>query len=144
MEHKRSSLLEVICSLVCRRSLILLRLIPAPERSCSVNGLSSIVDQNAAVAAEMRATTETVAATVSSATTSAQEQSQTAELVAAVSELEAEVRGVDDTAEGVRAEAERLANSVQTFTIDERTQASRPSSTLSRPALRRPALSGSR
>ncbi len=85
----------------------------------SVAGISAIVDENAAAAAQMRTTTELVASAVTDSTVAAQQQSATAEEVsAATNQLEAQVRGVDGAAHRVRAEAERLAHSVAAFRLD--------------------------
>ncbi len=85
----------------------------------NVGGISTIVDENAAAAAQMRMTTESVASAVADSTAAAQQQSATAEEVSAsAGELEAQVRGVDEAAHRVREESERLAQSVAAFRLD--------------------------
>ncbi len=85
----------------------------------SVGGISTIVDENAAAAAQMRMTTELVASAVADSTSAAQQQSATAEEVSAsANELEAQVRGVDEAAHRVREESERLVQSVAAFRLD--------------------------
>jgi len=85
----------------------------------NVAGVSVIVEQNAAAAGEMQATTGAVTQAVGPVAAAAEQQSSAAEEVSAsVAELAAQTNEIALTARHVRTQAEALAALVTRFTLD--------------------------
>jgi hypothetical protein len=90
----------------------------------NVAGVSSVVEQNAAAAGEMQATTGAVTHAVASVAAAAEQQSSAAEEVSAsAAELAAQTNEIALTARHVRAQAEALEALVSRFTLDDQTRA---------------------
>jgi methyl-accepting chemotaxis protein len=90
----------------------------------NVAGVSSVVEQNAAAAGEMQATTGAVTHAVTPVAAAAEQQSAAAEEVSAsAAELAAQTNEIALTARHVRAQAEALEALVSRFTLDDGTQA---------------------
>ena len=88
------------------------------EVADNVAGVSAIVEQNAAAAGEMQATTGAVTQAVGPVAAAAEQQSSAAEEVSAsVAELAAQTNEIALTARHVRAQAEALEQLVSRFTI---------------------------
>jgi methyl-accepting chemotaxis protein len=96
----------------------------------NVAGVSAIVEQNAAAAGEMQATTGAVTQAVGPVAAAAEQQSSAAEEVSAsVAELAAQTNEIALTARHVRAQAEALEQLVSRFTIEDAPSASHVSRT---------------
>lgn len=96
----------------------------------NVAGVSAIVEQNAAAAGEMEATTGAVTQAVAPVAAAAEQQSSAAEEVSAsAAELAAQTNEIALTARHVRAQAETLQKLVSRFTIDDAPDASRAART---------------
>jgi methyl-accepting chemotaxis protein len=85
----------------------------------NITGISAVVDQNAASAGEMQATTGSVTDAMAPVATFAEEQSAAAEEVSAsTTELAAQTHEIATSARHVRSHAESLATLVARFTLD--------------------------
>ncbi len=88
----------------------------------NVAGVSAIVEQNAAAAGEMQATTGAVTQAVAPVAAAAEQQSSAAEEVSAsAAELAAQTNEIALTARHVRAQAQALEALVSRFTLDDAT-----------------------
>jgi methyl-accepting chemotaxis protein len=88
----------------------------------SMAGASAAVEENAAAASQMKSTTQDVTETMVPVAQTAEEQSAAAHQAAlSTGELAAGVQEIDATARALRDQAERLAQLVMRFTVDDST-----------------------